>query len=241
MLHIVAWGCTWHGCWIEGNNHKYEGRNEREKHFYINTCFNILKHHSSEEYICPYTSLRLLVCWLTWLVTKQHTYEWSKIKTSVHPFVGYHLLHPWYSPIYYTPWLSLSLLHIFEPFGYHSYISFPLFHPLATTHSSLFPYYTPFTYFGPFGYHSYIPFLLYYTPFTYFEPFGYHSYIPFLIYYTPFTYIFEPFGYHSYIPFPLLHHKQLNAIFLPWKSWALWVCENSISFFQLFFGPGNNI
>ena len=78
MLHIVAWGCTWHGCWIEGNNHKYEGRNEREKHFYINTCFNILKHHSSEECICPYISLRLLVCWLTRLVTEQHTYEWSK-------------------------------------------------------------------------------------------------------------------------------------------------------------------
>ena len=33
MLHIVAWGCTWHGCWIEGNNHKYEGRNERENIF----------------------------------------------------------------------------------------------------------------------------------------------------------------------------------------------------------------
>ena len=73
MLHIVAWGCTWHGCWIEGNNHKYEGRNEREKHVYINTCFNILKHHSSEECICPYISLRLLVCWLTWLVAKKKT------------------------------------------------------------------------------------------------------------------------------------------------------------------------
>ena len=35
MLHIVAWGCTWHGCWIEGNNHKYEGRNERENSVYI--------------------------------------------------------------------------------------------------------------------------------------------------------------------------------------------------------------
>ena len=81
MLHIVAWGCTWHGCWIEGNNHKYEGRNEREKHFYINTCFNILKHHSSEECICPYISLRLLVCWLTWLVTEQHT-SLQKNKTS---------------------------------------------------------------------------------------------------------------------------------------------------------------
>ena len=88
------------------------GKEWKGKHVYINTCFNILKHHSSEEYICPYISLRLFVCWLTWLLTEQHTYEWSK-KTSVHPFVGYHLLHPWYSPIYYTPWLSL--LHIFEP------------------------------------------------------------------------------------------------------------------------------
>ena len=95
-------------------------------------------------------------------------------KTSVHPFVGYHLLHPWYSPIYYTPWLSLSLLHIFEPFGYHLHISFPLLHPfyilfnpLATTHTSLSPT-TPLLHiFEPFGYHSYIPFLLYYTPLTY--------------------------------------------------------------------------
>lgn len=64
MLHIVAWRCTWHGCWIEGNNHKDEERNEQGKHVYINTCFNINIHHSSEEYICPYSSL-FLACWLT--------------------------------------------------------------------------------------------------------------------------------------------------------------------------------
>jgi len=29
MLHIVAWGCTWHGCRIAGNNYIYDGRNER--------------------------------------------------------------------------------------------------------------------------------------------------------------------------------------------------------------------
>ena len=194
--------------------------------FYINTCFNILKHHSSEECICPYISLRLLVCWLTWLVTEQHTYEWSKKNICpplcclplVTPLIFPHILYSLAITItftyFWTLWLPLAhlfspftpLLHIVQPLGYHSYIPFPLLHPfyiflspLATTLTSLF------------------------------------SYI------TPLWHIVEPFGYHSYIPFPLLHHKQLNAIFLPWKSWALWVCEISISFFQLFFGPGNNI
>ena len=74
-----------------------------------------------------------------------------------------------YSPILYSLaiaftyfWtLWLPLLHLFspftpllhKPFGYHSYIPFPLLHPfyiflnpLATTLTSLFPYYTPFTY-----------------------------------------------------------------------------------------------
>ena len=75
-------------------------------------------------------------------------------------------------PPYYTPWLSLS--HIFEPFGYHSYISFPLLrpfyiflNPLATTLTSLFPYYTPFTFFlNPLA-TTLTSLFPYYTPFTY--------------------------------------------------------------------------
>ena len=153
MLHIVAWGCTWHGCWIEGNNHKYEGRNERESMFIsIHVSIRILKHHSSEEYTFPHISLRLFACWLTWVVAEQHTYEWSK-KNICPPLCWLPLVTPLiFIHPYYTPWLSLS--HIFEPFGYHSYISFPLLrpfyillNPLATTLTSLFPYYTPFTYF----------------------------------------------------------------------------------------------
>ena len=88
---------------------------------HINTCFNLI---SSEGYIFPYISLKLFVCWLTWLVTEQHTYEWSLTKTSVHPFVGYHLLNPWISPYIIYPlaitftyfWtLWLPLLHLFSP------------------------------------------------------------------------------------------------------------------------------
>ena len=123
MLHIVAWGCTWHGRRIAGNNYIYEGRNERGNIFisiHVSIYFSIT--HSSEEYIFPYISLKLFVCWLTWLVAEQYTYEWSFMKdfmkgvdpwghqrhthtlkkhTSVHPFVGYHLLHPLYSPIWW--------------------------------------------------------------------------------------------------------------------------------------------
>ena len=55
-----------------------------------------------------------VVCLLVDMIGNRATHIWVEFKkTSVHPFVGYHLLHPWYSPIYYTPWLSL--LHIFEP------------------------------------------------------------------------------------------------------------------------------
>ena len=169
MLHIVAWGCTWHGCWIEGNNHKYEGRNERESMFIsIHVSIRILKHHSSEEYTFPYISLRLFACWLTWVVAEQHTYEWSLKKTSVHPFVGYHLLHPWYL----FPHIILL--------GYHFHI---FLNPLATTLTSLFPFYAPFTY----CWTLWLPLL--------------HPFSPT----TPLLHIFEPFGYHSYIPFPLLH------------------------------------
>ena len=90
-------------------------------------CFNILKQHSSEECICPYTSLRLLVCWLTWLVTKQHTYEWSKIKTSVQPFVGYHLLHPMIFPhILYSLAITIT-------FAYFWTLWLPLIHPFSPT------------------------------------------------------------------------------------------------------------
>ena len=67
-------------------------------------------------------------------------------------------LFPFCTPFTYcsTLWLPLihpfspttPLLHIFEPFGYHSYIPF-------------FPYITPLLHIvEPFGYHSYIPFPL---------------------------------------------------------------------------------
>ena len=173
MLHIVAWGCTWHGCWIEGNNHKYEGRNERESMFIsIHVSIRILKHHSSEEYTFPYISLRLFACLLTWVVAEQHTYEWS-----LFCFKKKHLSTPLlvttcYTPDIYSP-ILYSLAITFTYFwtlwlADHSYISFPLLrpfyiflNPLATTLTSLFPYYTPFTFiFEPFGYHSYIPFPL---------------------------------------------------------------------------------
>ena len=146
------------------------GKEWKGKHFYINTCFNILKHHSSEECICPYISLRLLVCWLTWLVTEQHTYEWSKKNICpplcwlplVTPLIFPHILYSLAITItftyFWTLWLPLlhlfspftPLLHIVQPFGYHSYIPFPLLHPfyiflnpLATTLTSLFSYITP--------------------------------------------------------------------------------------------------
>ena len=87
---------------------------------HINTCFNII---SFEEYIFPYISLRLFVCWLTWLVTEQRTYEWSK-KNICPPLCWLPPVTPLKFPIYYTLWLLiftyvwtlwLPLLHLFSP------------------------------------------------------------------------------------------------------------------------------
>ena len=94
------------------------GKEWKGKHVYINTCFNILKHHSSEEYICPYISLRLFVCWLTWLLTEQHTYEWSK-KNICPPLCWLPLVTPLIFPhILYS--LAITFTYFWTP-----YISFP--------------------------------------------------------------------------------------------------------------------
>ena len=96
------------------------GKEWKETHFYINTCFNILKHHSSEECICPYISLMLLVCWLTWLVTEQHTYERSLKKKHLSTLL---LVTTCYTPdippyiilLGYHFYIFLNPLHLFSP------------------------------------------------------------------------------------------------------------------------------
>ena len=54
-------------------------------------------------------SLRLFVCWLTWLVTEQHTYEWSKKK---------HMSTPLLVTTCYTPDIPQYIILL----GYHFYI-----------------------------------------------------------------------------------------------------------------------
>ena len=103
-------------CWIEGNNHKYEGKNERENSFTYQYMFqyNLLWGvHLSINFF-------EVVCLLVDMIGNRTTHIWVEFKkTSVHPFVGYHLLHPWYSPIYYTPCYHFYIF--LDPL----YISFP--------------------------------------------------------------------------------------------------------------------
>ena len=145
MLHS---GMGLHLAWLLDKRKQLHiwGKEWKGEHIHINILFYILRHHhSSEECIFQYNSFRLFVCWLTWLVTEQHTYEWSFMKvfmkgvdpwgdqrhTHTH-FEQKHLSTPLFATICYTPTFPLilrtprlSLLHIiFEPFGYHSYIFF---------------------------------------------------------------------------------------------------------------------
>ena len=149
MLHS---GMGLHLAWLLDKRKQLHiwGKEWKGEHIHINILFYILRHHhSSEECIFQYNSFRLFVCWLTWLVTEQHTYEWSFMKvfmkgvdpwgdqrhTHTH-FEQKHLSTPLFATICYTPTFPLilrtprlSLLHIiFEPFGYHSYIFFALLH-----------------------------------------------------------------------------------------------------------------
>ena len=66
-----------------------------------------------------------VVCLLVDMIGNRTTHIWVEFnKTSVHPFVGYHLLNPWISPYIIYPlaitftyfWtLWLPLLHLFSP------------------------------------------------------------------------------------------------------------------------------
>ena len=91
--------------------------------------------------------LYFLVCWLTWVVTEQYTYEWRFVHEGFHErcwsmrapkrhthiikLIKHksHLSTPFVATPGYTPTLILhSLAMIFtslKTFGYHSYIIFP--------------------------------------------------------------------------------------------------------------------
>ena len=121
MLHIVAWGCTWHGCWIEGNNHKYEGRNERENMFTYQYMFqfNLLWGVHLSIYFFE------VVCLLVDMIGNRTTHIWVEFNKNIcPPLCWLPLVKPLNFPIYYIP------------LGYHFYI---FLNPLATTLTSLFP------------------------------------------------------------------------------------------------------
>ena len=94
-----------------------------------------------------------------------------------------HLSTPLLVTTCYTP--DIPPYIILLGYHYHFYI---FLNPLATTLTSLFPCYTPFTYCST----LWLPLIHPFSPTTpllhIFEPFGCHSYIPFLLYYTPLTY-----------------------------------------------------
>ena len=146
------------------------GKEWKGKHVYINTCFNTYIKTSLLWGVHLSIYFFEVVCLLVDMSGSRTTHIWVEFfkKTSVHPFVGYHLLHPWYL----FPHIILL--------GYRFHI---FLNPLATTLTSLFPFYAPFTY----CWTLWLPLL--------------HPFSPT----TPLLHIFEPFGYHSYIPFPLLH------------------------------------
>ena len=93
---------------------------KRKTFLHINTCFNII---SSEEYIFPYISLRLFVCWLTWLVTESHMSGGKKnicpplcwVVPLVTPLKFPHILYSLAITFTYFWTLWLPLLHLFSP------------------------------------------------------------------------------------------------------------------------------